>query len=85
MGYALVAVAAGVQYGAGSLLIFMTAYVIASLGLFGGVLSMRREGGMVEDINELAGLVRRQPGLASALTLLLISVSGFPLAVWLSG
>ena len=80
MGYALVAVAAGVQFGAGSLLIFMTAYVIASLGLFGGVLSMRREGGMVEDINELAGLVRRQPGLASALTLLLISVSGFPLA-----
>lgn len=80
MGYALVALAAGVQYGAGSLLIFMTAYVIASLGLFGGVLSMRREGGMVENINELAGLVRRQPGLASALTLLLISVSGFPLA-----
>lgn len=80
MGYALVAVAAGVQYGAGSLLIFMTAYVIASLGLFGGVLSMRREGGMVEDINELAGLVRRQPGLAAALTVLLISVSGFPLA-----
>lgn len=80
MGYALVAVAAGVQYGAGSLLIFMTAYVIASLGLFGGVLSMRREGGMVENINELAGLVRRQPGLATALTLLLVSVSGFPLA-----
>ena len=76
----LVAVAAGVEYGAGALLIFMTAYVIASLGLFGGVLSMRREGGMVEDINELAGLVRRQPGLATALTLLLISVSGFPLA-----
>ncbi len=80
MGYALVAIAAGVQYGAGSLLIFMTAYVIASLGLFGGVLSMRREGGMVEDINELAGLIRRQPGLATALTVLLVSVSGFPLA-----
>jgi len=80
MGYALVAVAAGVQYGAGSLLIFMTAYVIASLGLFGGVLSMRREGGMVENVDELAGLIRRQPGLASALTVLLVSVSGFPLA-----
>ena len=80
MGYALVAIAAGVQYGAGSLLIFMTAYVIASLGLFGGVLSMRREGGMVENIDELAGLIRRQPGLAMALTVLLVSVSGFPLA-----
>ncbi|MEO1553482.1 MAG: NADH-quinone oxidoreductase subunit N [Pseudomonadota bacterium] len=80
MGYALVAVAAGVQYGVGALLIFMTAYVIASLGLFGGVLSMRRDGGMVENIDELAGLIRRQPGLATALTVLLISVSGFPLA-----
>lgn len=80
MGYALVAVAAGAQYGAGALLIFMTAYVVASLGLFGGVLSMRREGGMVENIDELAGLIRRQPGLATALTVLLISVSGFPLA-----
>ncbi|MCR9269840.1 MAG: NADH-quinone oxidoreductase subunit NuoN [Hyphomonadaceae bacterium] len=80
MGYALVAVAAGVQFGAGSLLIFMTAYVIASLGLFGGVLSMRREGGMVENIDELSGLIRRQPGLATALTILLVSVSGFPLA-----
>ncbi|MEM9054395.1 MAG: proton-conducting transporter membrane subunit, partial [Pseudomonadota bacterium] len=36
MGYALVALAAGAQYGAGAMLIFMTAYVIASLGLFGG-------------------------------------------------
>ncbi|MEL6726887.1 MAG: NADH-quinone oxidoreductase subunit NuoN [Pseudomonadota bacterium] len=80
MGYALVAIAAGVQFGAGSLLIFMTAYVVASLGLFGGVLSMRREGGMVENVNELAGLIRRQPGLATALTVLLVSVSGFPLA-----
>ena len=80
MGYALVALAAGVEAGAGALLIFMTAYVIASLGLFGGVLSMRREGGMVENIDELAGLIRRQPALATALTVLLISVSGFPLA-----
>ncbi|MEO0451897.1 MAG: NADH-quinone oxidoreductase subunit NuoN [Pseudomonadota bacterium] len=80
MGYALVAIAAGIQFGAGSLLIFMTAYVVASLGLFGGVLSMRREGGMVENVNELAGLIRRQPGLATALTVLLVSVSGFPLA-----
>lgn len=80
MGYALVALAAGAEFGAGALLIFMTAYVIAALGLFGGVLSMRREGGMVENINELSGLMRRQPGLALALTVLIISVAGFPLA-----
>lgn len=80
MGYALVALSAGVEFGAGALLMFMTAYAVASLGLFGGVLSMRREGGMVESIHELGGLIRRQPGLALALTFLIISVSGFPLA-----
>ncbi len=80
MGYALVAVAAGAQFGAAALLVFMTAYVIAALGLFGGVLSMRREGGMVENIQELSGLVRRKPALALALTVLIVSVAGFPLA-----
>ncbi len=80
MGYALVALAAGAAIGGAAMLVFMTAYVIASLGLFGGVLSMRREGGMVEHIDELSGLIRRQPGLALALTVLLISVAGFPLA-----
>ncbi len=80
MGYALVALAAGAEVGASGLLIFMTAYVIASLGLFGGVLAMRRDGGMVEEIDELSGLIRRRPALAMALTLLIISVSGFPLA-----
>lgn len=85
MGYALVAVAAGAEYGAAALLVFMTTYVIASIGLFGGVLSMRREGGMVESIDELAGLVRRRTGLAIALTILVISVAGFPLAVGFIG
>lgn len=85
MGYALVAVSAGAEYGAAALLIFMTSYVLASIGLFGGVLAMRREGGMVESIDELAGLVRRRTGLAIALTILVISVSGFPLAVGFLG
>ena len=85
MGYALIAIAAGAQYGAAALLVFMTSYVIASIGLFGGVLAMRREGGMVESIDELAGLVRRRAGLAIALTVLVISVAGFPLAVGFLG
>lgn len=80
MGYALVALAAGAEHGAAALLLFMTAYVIASLGLFGGVLCMHREGGMVENIDELSGLVRRRPALTLALSVLIISVAGFPLA-----
>lgn len=85
VGYALVAVAAGAELGASALLLFMTAYAIASLGLFAGVLAMRRRGGMVEDIQELSGLVRTQTGMAIALTVLIISISGFPLAVGFIG
>lgn len=78
MGYALVAVAAGPELGAGPLLVFMTLYVIASLGLFMGVLAMRRKGGMVEGINELGGLMRKRPVLAIALSILIFSMAGLP-------
>ena len=78
IGYALVAVAAGKELGAGPLLVFMTLYAIASLGLFMGVLAMRRKGGMVEGINELGGLMRKRPILAIALSILIFSMAGLP-------
>ncbi len=78
IGYALVAVTAGQALGSQALLVFMTLYVTASLGLFAGVLSMRREGGMVEDVRELSGLARSRLGVAIALTVLILSVAGIP-------
>jgi len=78
VGYALVAVAAGKATGAGALLIFMTLYVISSLGLFAGVLAMRRRGGMVESIGELGGLMSTRPWLAIALSILVFSIAGLP-------
>lgn len=78
VGYALIAVAAGQEIGADSLLLFATIYVVASLGLFAGVLSMRREGGMVENINELGGLMRSRPIMTIALSVLIWSIAGLP-------
>lgn len=78
MGYALVPVAVGAELGGSPLLLFMTLYVIASIGLFGGVLAMRRSGGMVEDVSELNGLIRRHPALTVAMTILIFSVAGIP-------
>lgn len=78
VGYALVAVAAGQALGASALITFSTIYVISSLGLFAGVLAMRRQGGMVESIQELGGLARRQPIFALAMTMLILSVAGLP-------
>lgn len=78
IGYALIPVAVGAELGGSPLLLFMTLYVIASIGLFAGVLTMRRSGGMVEDISELSGLIRTHPALAVALTILVFSIAGIP-------
>ena len=78
MGYALIPVAAGAGFGAPALLVFMTIYTIASIGMFAGVLTMRRRGGMVEDIHELSGLVRSRPGITLALTVIIFSIAGIP-------
>jgi len=78
VGYALVAVAAGKDLGAGPLLTFMTLYVVSSIGLFAAVLTMRRQGGMVEGISELGGLMSKRPWLTIALSVLIWSVAGLP-------
>jgi NADH-quinone oxidoreductase subunit N len=78
VGYALVAVAAGQEFGAAALLTFSTIYAVTTLGLFAGVLAMRRRGGMVEGISELGGLARNKPMLAVMLSVLILSIAGLP-------
>lgn len=78
MGYALIAVAAGEEIGAPALLVYMAIYALSQLGIFGVVLSMRRRGGMVEDISELSGMSSSMPLLAVCMTGLIFSVAGIP-------
>lgn len=79
MGYALVAIAAGPEYGPKALLVFVSIYAITSLGMFGVVLSMRdQDGKALENISAMAGLSRTRPALALALTVLVFSVMGIP-------
>ena len=56
----------------------MAIYALSQLGIFGVVLSMRRRGGMVEDISELSGLSTSMPWLAVCMTALIFSVAGIP-------
>jgi NADH-quinone oxidoreductase subunit N len=78
MGFALVGLAAGTAQGVQGVLVYMAIYVAMTLGTFACILSMRREGGAVEDISDLAGLARRQPTMAFFLGLLLFSLAGIP-------
>jgi NADH-quinone oxidoreductase subunit N len=78
MGFALVGLAAGTEMGVQGVLIYIAIYLAMTLGTFAVILSMRRNGEMVEDIQDLAGLARTNPPLAMFLMVLLFSLAGIP-------
>lgn len=78
MGFALVAVSAGGQAGAAAALIYMTIYLPTTIGIFALILAMRRDGEMLETIDDLAGVASRRPWIAAAMTVLLFSIAGIP-------
>jgi NADH-quinone oxidoreductase subunit N len=78
IGYALVGLAAGTQTGVEGVLIFMTIYIVTTIGAFAVILAMRRRGEMVEEIADLTGLAKSQPLLAYSFIVFLFSMAGIP-------
>jgi NADH-quinone oxidoreductase subunit N len=78
MGFALVGLAAGTAEGVQGVLVYMAIYVTMTLGVFAVILSMRRSTGMIESIDQLAGLSRTHPSTAFFLAMLLFSMAGVP-------
>ena len=78
MGFALIGLAAGTSEGVQGVLVYMAIYLTMTLGVFAVILSMRRSGGMVESIDQLAGLARTHPTMAFFLAMLLFSMAGVP-------
>lgn len=78
MGFALVGLAAGTEEGVQGVLIYIAIYIAMTLGTFACVLSMKRAGGMVENISDLAGLARTSPMMAFLFAMLLFSLAGIP-------
>ena len=78
MGYALVGLATGTVEGVQGVIIYLAIYLVMTLGMFACVLAMRRDGKMVENINQLSGLSRTSPRMALMLAILLFSLAGIP-------
>ena len=78
MGYALVGLAAGTVEGVQGVIIYLAIYLAMTLGTFACILAMRRNGRMVEDIDQLAGLSITSPMMAFLLAMLLFSLAGIP-------
>lgn len=78
MGFALVGLAAGTPEGVQGVIVYLAIYLVMTLGTFACILAMRRNGRMVEDIDQLSGLSRTNPFMALMLALLLFSLAGIP-------
>ncbi len=78
MGFVLVGLAAGNQTGAQGVLLYLTIYLFMTVGTFACILAMRRQGRMIEDIDQLAGLSRTNPKMALALAIFMFSMAGIP-------
>ncbi len=78
MGFVLVGLAAANAEGVRAVVVYLIIYLVMSLGTFAFILSMRRDGAMVESIDDLAGLAKTRPLQALAMALLMFSLAGIP-------
>ena len=78
MGYALVGLAAGTEAGVRGVVIYIAIYMVMGIGTFACILAMRRQGRLVEGIQDLAGLAKTHPGMALALAVFMFSMAGIP-------
>jgi NADH-quinone oxidoreductase subunit N len=78
-GYLLVGIVANTDTGFSAVLFYLIVYTIMNLGAFSIVLSLSRTGDSCVNISDYAGLGRKAPFLAAALSLFLISLAGIPL------
>jgi NADH-quinone oxidoreductase subunit N len=78
VGFALIGLAANNTEGTAGVLIYLAIYVAMTLGSFACVLAMRRKGGNVESISDLAGLAKTDLTYATILAILMFSLAGIP-------
>lgn len=78
MGYVLVGIAAGSEAGVTGVMIYMATYIFMTVGTFACILAMRRDGRLVENLSDLAGLSRTHPMMALALLIFMFSMAGIP-------
>ncbi len=85
MGYALIGLSVAgspdvaIQTnGVRAMLVYLGIYIFMNIGTFACVLLMKRDGRMVEGIDDLAGLSKNNPGLALTLSIFMFSMAGIP-------
>jgi NADH-quinone oxidoreductase subunit N len=86
MGFMLLGLCSGVVYGntisAGnsyaSSMFYIVTYVLTTLGTFGMIMLLSRQGFEAEQIDDLRGLAKRSPWFALVMTIFMLSLAGLP-------
>ena len=79
VGFMLIGLAAATAAGASAVLLYLTIYLVMTIGSFLVVLSLTdSDGNAVETLDDLAGLARSRPWLATALAIFMLSLAGLP-------
>ncbi|MGE4096161.1 MAG: NADH-quinone oxidoreductase subunit N, partial [Candidatus Binatia bacterium] len=84
-GYLLVAMVAGGELGGSALLYYLIAYGVMNLGAFAVIVAVSRRGEANEEFDDYAGIGFRYPGLALAMTIFMLSLTGIPPLVGFTG
>ena len=77
-GYLLIGLVVGSAVGKSALLFYLLAYVLTNLGAFGLLAAIGTRGRGNDTLDDLTGLGTDQPRAAALLTILLLSLGGFP-------
>ncbi len=77
-GYVLVGIAAWSSEGTSAVLFYLTAYALMNVGVFVMIAHLAGAGERRTMIEDYTGLAYERPGMAACLTLLLLSLGGFP-------
>jgi NADH-quinone oxidoreductase subunit N len=78
VGYALMGLAVVNDVGYRGVLVYMAIYVVMNLGTFAVLVAMRRQGRALEEVDDLAGLGRTDPGMALWMAVFMFSMAGIP-------
>jgi NADH-quinone oxidoreductase subunit N len=81
MGFLLLGVLAGTPNGYGSAMFYAVSYMLMSLGAFGMILLLSREGFEADNLDDFKGLNQRDRWYAFLMMLVLFSLAGVPIMI----
>ena len=77
-GYLLIGIVTNTNEGMASILFYLSVYLFMNIGAFAVVFIMEGEGQEGNSINRFKGLAKKNPLLAAAMSLFMVSLAGFP-------